>query len=100
MINKKFSILRKDLLKKLYQEGTTSTAHIPVYLNKNQEELIGNAIEETGETDTYVLDLQDEAAEKLSAYEIDYDFDYTVLEADENDKPVEIKVDRIYIVEK
>jgi hypothetical protein len=100
MINNKFSILRKDLLKDLYQDETTSNAHIPVYLNKNQEELIGNAIEETGQNGTYVLNLQNDAAEKLSAYEIDYDFDYTVLEKDENGKPSQIKVDRIYIIEK
>lgn len=100
MINNKFSILRKDLLKDLFQEETTSNVHIPVYLNKNQEELIGNALEETGQNGTYVLNLQNDAAEKLSAYEIDYDFDYTVLEKDENGKPSQIKVDRIYIIEK
>src|SRR5690242_1183517 len=100
MINNKFSILRKDLLKDLYQDEMTSNTHIPVYLNKNQDELIGNAFEETGQNGTYVLNLQDDAAEKLSAYEIDYDFDYTVLEADEDGKPVQIKVDHIYIIEK
>ena len=100
MINNKFSILRKDLLRELYQDEMTSNVHIPVYLNKNQDELIGNAFEEIGENGTYVFNLQDDAAQKLSAYEIDYDFEYTVLQADENGKPVQIKVDRIYIIEK
>ena len=100
MINNKFSLLRKDLLRELYQEEKTSTTHIPVYLNRNQDELIGNALEETGSTDTFVFILHEDAANNLSAYEIDYDFDYTILEADENDKPVQIKVDRIYIIEK
>ena len=100
MINNKFSILRQDLLKDLYQDEVTSTTHIPVYLNKNQDELIGNALEEPGPNGTYVLILQEDAANKLSAYEIDYDFDYTVLEADENGKFTQIKVERIYIIEK
>ena len=101
MINNKFNILRQDLLKDLYQDEMTSNTHIPVYLNKNQEELIGNALEETGAGGgVYVLNLQDDAADKLSAYEIGYDFDYTVLEQDEAGKPPKIKVDRIYIVEK
>lgn len=100
MINNKFSILRADLLKDLYQTETTSTTHIPVYLNKNQGELIGNAAEETSENGTYIVNLQQDAAEKLSAYEIDYDFDYTVLEADDAGKPVRIKVNHIYIVER
>jgi hypothetical protein len=78
----------------------TSNTHIPVYLNRNQDELIGNAFEETGSNDVYVFNLQDDAADKLSAYEIGYDFDYTVLETDENGKPSKIKVDHIYIVEK
>jgi hypothetical protein len=102
MINNKFNILRQDLLKDLYQDEMTSNTHIPVYLNKNQEELIGNAFEEigSGTGGVYVFNLQDDAADKLSAYEIGYDFDYTVLEADENGKPARIKVDHIYIVEK
>jgi hypothetical protein len=102
MINNKFSILRKDLLKDLYQEQATSTTHIPVYLNKNQDELIGNALEEIGDNgnDVYVFILQEDAANKLAAYEMDYDFEYTVLESDENEKPAQIKVDRIYIIEK
>jgi hypothetical protein len=100
MINNKFSILRQDLLRDLYQNEMTSNTHIPVYLNRNQDELIGNAFEETGSNDVYVFNLQDDAADKLSAYEIGYDFDYTVLETDENGKPSKIKVDHIYIVEK
>ena len=101
MINNKFNILRQDLLKDLYQDEMTSNTHIPVYLNKNQEELIGNAFEETGAGGgVYVLNLQDDAADKLSAYEIGYDFDHTVLERDETGKPSKIKVDRIYIIEK
>lgn len=100
MINNKFSILRKDLLKDLYQEETTSTTHIPVYLNSNQEKLIGNATEETGENGKYIVILQEDAAEDLSAYEIDYDFDYTALDTDENGNPLKIKVNHIYIVEK
>ena len=100
MINNKFSILRKDLLKDLYQEETTSTTHIPVYLNKTKEALIGNATEETGENGKYVLILQEDAAERLSAYDIDYDFDYTVLDSDENGNPLQIKVNHIYIIEK
>ena len=101
MINNKFSILRRDLLRELYQAEPTSNTHIPVYLNKNQEELIGNAVEEIGsENDQFVLILQEDAAQKLSAYEIDYDFDYTILESDENGKPAQIKVDYIYIIEK
>ena len=102
MIDNKFSILRKDLLKDLYQKVTTSNTHIPVYLNKNQDELIGNALEEVGSDgdDVYVFILHDDAASKLGAYEIDYDFEYTILEADENGNPTQIKVDRIYIIEK
>ena len=100
MINNKFSILRTDLLKDLYQDEITSNVHIPVYLNKNQDEPIGNAFEEPGPNGTFVLNLQDDIAKKLSAYEIDYDFDYTVLEADEKGKPVQIKVDHIYIIER
>ena len=49
MINNKFSILRRDLLKELYQDETTSTTHIPVYLNNDQDQLIGNALEEPGD---------------------------------------------------
>jgi hypothetical protein len=100
MINNKFSILRRDLLKDLYQEEKTSTTHIPVYLNKNQEALIGNASEELGENGKYVLNLQEDAAKKLSSYSFDYDFDYTALESDENGKPIRLKVNHIYIVEK
>jgi hypothetical protein len=101
MINNKFSILRRDLLKDLYQEPPTSTIHIPVYLNKNQDELIGNALEERdGNGGVYVFILHEDAADKLSSYEMDYDFDYTVLQAGENGKPRQIKVDRIYIIEK
>jgi hypothetical protein len=101
MINNKFNILRRDLLKNLYQEEMTTNTHIPVYLNKNKDELIGNAFEETGANGgTYVLNLQEDAAHKLSAYEIDYDFDYTVLEEDENGNPLQIKVNHIYIIEK
>jgi len=100
MINNKFSILRRDLLKDLYQEETTSNTHIPVYLNKNQEELIGNAYEEVGENGKYILMLQEDAAHRLSPYEIDYDFDYTVLDSDENGNQVQIKVNHIYIIEK
>lgn len=99
-MNNKFGILRRDLLKDLFQEETTSTTHIPVYLNSNQEKLIGNAIEETGEGGRYVLMLQEDAAARLSPYEIDYDFDYTVLDSDENGSPLKIKVNHIYIVEK
>jgi hypothetical protein len=62
MINNKFNILRRDLLKNLYQAEPTSNTHIPVYLNKNQEELIGNAVEEIGsENDQFVLILQEDA---------------------------------------
>jgi hypothetical protein len=102
MINNKFSILRRDLLKELFQEQATSNAHIPVFLNKNQDERIGNALEELSAEGggVYVLILQDDAADKLSAYEMDYDFEYTVLEAGDNGKPAQIKVDRIYIIEK
>lgn len=100
MINSKFNILRRDLLKDLYQEESTSTAHIPVYLNKNREELIGNAVEELGDDGRYVLILHEDAAEKLSPYEIGYDFDYTVLESDDNGNPMQIKVNHIYIIEK
>ncbi|MGI8495441.1 MAG: hypothetical protein ACR2L1_09040 [Pyrinomonadaceae bacterium] len=100
MINNKFSILRRDLLKDLYQEEKTSTTHIPIYLNKDQEILIGNASEETGENDTYVLNLHEDAAEKLSSYAFDYDFDYTMLEADESGDPIRLKVNHIYIIEK
>jgi len=100
MINNKFSILRRDLLKDLYQEEKTSTTHIPVYLNRNQEALIGNASEEMGENGKYVLNLQEDAAEKLSSYAFDYDFDYTVLETDERGYPIRLKVNHIYIIEK
>lgn len=102
MINNKFNILRRDLLKDLYQTEATSNTHIPVYLNKNSEELIGNALETIGTDgdDVYVFILQDDAANKLSSYEMDYDFEYTVLESDENGNPAQIKVDRIYIIEK
>ena len=103
MINNKFSILRRDLLKDLYQDEMTSNAHIPVYLNNNMEELIGNAFEDIDMDGggTFVLNLQDEAAERLSAYGIDYDFDYTVLARDrETGKPSQIVVNHIYIIEK
>ena len=101
MINNKFSILRRDLLKDFYQPEPTANTHIPVYLNKNQDELIGNAMEQIdAENDSFVIVLQDQAAEKLSAYEIDYDFDYTILERDPNGRPSQIKVNYIYIVEK
>jgi len=100
MINNKFNILREDLLKDLYQDEITSTTHIPVYLNKNQNELIGSAFEQLGPNGAYVLNLQEEIASQLSAYEIDYDFDYTVLETDEKGKPTQIKVDHIYIIKR
>ena len=93
------AIKRSQVLGDFYKH-CDNVESIPVYMNNESGELLGQADESLGHyADAFLFHLPEEICKKLSAGHYNYSFDYDVLD-NQADKKRHIKLNHIMLVGK